>query len=39
VIQRLGSAYTSDIAMAMSIMVAIQLVGLVAVVQLITSFN
>jgi hypothetical protein len=38
-IQRFSGAYASDVAMAMSIMVAIQLVGLVAVLQLIQNFN
>ena len=39
VIQRFSGAYTSDVALAMSIMVALQLVGLLAVVQLIHGLS
>jgi hypothetical protein len=37
VLERFSSAYTSDVALAMSIMVALQLVGLLLVMQFIQS--
>jgi len=38
-VRALARAYTSDVAMAMSVMVALQLLGLLVVVQIIHSLN
>jgi hypothetical protein len=37
--QRLARAYTSDLAMAASVILAIQLFGVLAVVQVVQSFS